>query len=153
MKEQKIKNVGTETTDDMTVETFVTSPENAEVTAMETTASTPENAEAPTAETPVTAPETPVTSPADAIAATEAAEVKAVEKLSKEDKFKKLAEARTTKILLMLESLSKLSSAAYKSTPEQVDAMFSAIGEAVNEAYAKYQPKQKTGKEGKAFKF
>jgi len=93
------------------------------------------------------APETSET----AAAADAAEEAKAPK--DKAAAFVKLAESRATRLLLNLESIGKLSGNAYSYTPEQIDTMFEALTQAMGEAYAKFQPKQKGAAKGKAFKF
>ena len=72
-------------------------------------------------------------------------------KETKADKFKRLAEQRTTKVLTGLKQLEALSGPAYESTPEQVDEIVNIIIEAANNLKKTFsQPKSKSKVE---FKF
>lgn len=61
---------------------------------------------------------------------------------SKADRFKRLATPRVNKILHSLDTLGNCSGSGYEYTDEQVQAMFGAIEEKVNETRAKFEKKQ-----------
>ena len=60
---------------------------------------------------------------------------------SKADKFKRLAAPRVNKILKALDTLGNCSGSSYEYTPEQVEAMFSAIDKKLGETKDKFQKK------------
>ncbi len=71
---------------------------------------------------------------------------------SKADRFLRLAPARINKVLSGLQSLSKLSSRnSYEYTEEQVQKMFGAIRNELEECEAAFKPKEK--REDKGFSF
>ena len=65
---------------------------------------------------------------------TEATETKA-------DKFKRLASARVTKALNSIDLIGNLSGSGYEYTPEQIEAIFTALNEEMKLTYLKFQPK------------
>ena len=63
----------------------------------------------------------------------------------KKDNFRRLAEARTNKILDMIALLGNLSNKShYEYSPEQVDAMFQAIQQALDEQKERFEDKPAT---------
>lgn len=65
----------------------------------------------------------------------------APENETKADKFRRLASKRVTKCLNALRQVGQLSGPGYESSPEQVEKIFTAIGNAANEAMQKFQNK------------
>ncbi len=62
---------------------------------------------------------------------------------SKEDKFRRLASNRVNNCLKQLELIGKLSSSAYKYTPEQVEKIFDALQSALDTTKAKFVKTEK----------
>ncbi len=62
---------------------------------------------------------------------------------SKADKFKRLATGRTNNILKGFKSLGQLSSSSYEYTPEQVEKIFAALQEALNDSKEKFEKTKK----------
>ena len=67
---------------------------------------------------------------------------KEIEGESKADKFKRLASKRTNNAIKAISSIGKLSTSAYEYTPEQVEKIFAAIGQACDEAKSKFEKKK-----------
>lgn len=66
---------------------------------------------------------------------------------SKNEKFIRIASPRVNSVIDKLDILSNCASANYEYTEEQVEAMFDAIRNAVDNCYAQFQPKVKSEKE------
>lgn len=60
---------------------------------------------------------------------------------SKSDKFKRLANARITRIVADIESLGKLGAAGYERTPEQVEKIRVVLTDAVSAAVLRLSPR------------
>lgn len=70
------------------------------------------------------------------------AQAKADREAAKVAKFKELASKRTGKILKAIKNLGNLSGSNYSYTAEQVEKIFSAIGEQAKRSYDRFQPRQ-----------
>lgn len=60
---------------------------------------------------------------------------------TKEQKFVRLASARTTKVLNALRQVGQLSGAGYESNEKQIEKIFTAINDAAKAAFVKFQNK------------
>ncbi|MBO4847128.1 MAG: hypothetical protein J5525_12660 [Lachnospiraceae bacterium] len=74
-------------------------------------------------------------------------EIEEKEGESRADKFKRLAPPRVNKVLKALDTLANCSGSGYEYTEEQVEAMFTAIEDCVNETKAKFEKKKSVKKE------
>jgi len=72
---------------------------------------------------------------------------------TKAAKFTRLAPPRVSKILDSIDNLSKLSGRGYEYTPEQIKAMFDAMGAELQKAYDAFQPKVETTDTAKSARF
>ena len=70
-----------------------------------------------------------------------------IEGESKADKFKRLANKRTNNILKQVKNLGNLSTSAYEYTPEQVEKIFGAIQNEIDEARSKFEKTKKVTEE------
>ena len=66
---------------------------------------------------------------------------------TKNEKFVRIASPRVNAVIDKLDILSNCASSNYEYTEEQVEAMFQAIRDAVDNCYAQFQPKVKSEKE------
>lgn len=66
---------------------------------------------------------------------------------TKNEKFVRIASPRVNAVIDKLDILSNCASINYEYTEEQVENMFQAIRDAVDDCYAQFQPKVKTEKE------
>lgn len=66
---------------------------------------------------------------------------------TKNEKFVRIASPRVNAVIDKLDILSNCASSNYEYTDEQVENMFQAIRDAVDNCYAQFQPKVKSEKE------
>ncbi len=66
---------------------------------------------------------------------------------TKNEKFVRIASPRVNAVIDKLDILSNCASSNYEYTEEQVENMFQAIRDAVDNCYAQFQPKVKSEKE------
>lgn len=66
---------------------------------------------------------------------------------SKNEKFIRIASPRVNSVIDKLDILSNCASANYEYTEEQVESMFQAIRDAVDNCYEQFRPKAKAEKE------
>ena len=69
------------------------------------------------------------------------------ENKTKNEKFVRIASPRVNAVIDKLDILSNCASGNYEYTEEQVENMFQAIRDAVDNCYAQFQPKVKSEKE------
>ncbi len=79
--------------------------------------------------------------------AVETEEEKEIAGESKAEKFKRLATPRVNKILKAIDTLGNCSGSSYEYTDEQVEAMFGAIQNALDQTKEKFQKKTSSTKE------
>lgn len=66
---------------------------------------------------------------------------------TKNEKFVRIASPRVNAVIDKLDILSNCASSNYEYTEEQVENMFQAIRDAIDDCYAQFQPKVKSEKE------
>ena len=66
---------------------------------------------------------------------------------TKNEKFVRIASPRVNAVIDKLDILSNCASSNYEHTEEQVESMFQAIRDAVDNCYSQFQPKVKSEKE------
>lgn len=67
---------------------------------------------------------------------------------SKHDKFKRLASKRVTNAIQKIGLIGHLSSSGYESTPEEVEKIFIALQQALDNAKSSFSKTKKEGSEG-----
>ena len=72
-------------------------------------------------------------------------EVAAIEGESKADKFRRIASHRTNNALKQITGIGKLSTSAYEYTPEQVEKIFGALQQALDDAKSRFEKKPNNG--------
>lgn len=66
---------------------------------------------------------------------------------TKAEKFLRIATPRVNSVIDKLDILANCAGSAYEYNEEQIEAMFDAIRNAVDDCYSQFQPKQKSEKE------
>jgi len=67
---------------------------------------------------------------------------------SKHDKFKRLASKRVTNAVKKIGLIGHLASSSYESTPEEVEKVFAAIQQALDDAKGKFSKTKREGSKG-----